>query len=257
MFSKFSFPRFSLSNFSAMIGIAAAGMALAAPGADGGTISGTMAAAPASSAASPIDISAGASDWVYFGLNSAGSYSITPSTKAGGPNSFSALTGGNLVDGFQNGTAPQYATGLNFLSFSGGSPTSSDTSNIYAYSSFTPSSFSFTQTLLGSSEVMDVYLNSYNANQDITASLSSGGSYSFNNALPQSGTDGELTLNITGTPGDTLTFSDTAVSTGQFANIGIQAVTVTAVPEPGALGLLAAAGSLALLGSRRALRRVG
>ncbi len=255
MFSKISFARYPMSKVSAVVGIAVAGIALSTAGADGGTISGTMAAAPASSAASPIDISTGASDWVYFGLNSAGSYSITPSTKAGGPNSFSALTGGNLVDGFQNGTAPQYATGFNFLSFSGGSPTSSDTSNIYAYSSFTPSSFSFTQTLLGSSEVMDVYLNSYNANHDITASLSSGGSYTFNNALPQSSLAGELTLNIAGAPGDTLTFSDTAVSTGQFANIGIQAVTVTAVPEPTTIGLVALAGSVALIARKRVLRK--
>ena len=259
MFSNFSQKVLTAASLSAVVGATIAGIAMSAPSASAGTITGTLAAAPASSAASPIDISTGASDWVYYGLSASGTVSpITPSTMSGGPNSFGTLTGSNLVDGyFSSSTTIQPATGLNFLSFSGGTAVSSDTSNVYAYSSFTPSSFSFTQTLLGTSETMNVYLNAYNANHDISASLSSGGSYANASAtLPQSGQAGVLTLNITGSPGDTLTFTDTGVSTGSFANIGIQAVTVTAVPEPGVIGLLAAAGSLALLCSRRTFRRV-
>jgi hypothetical protein len=245
-----------LSGLSMIAGTAAiAGIVISSVGASAGTITGNMASAPASSAASPIDISTGASDWEYFGLSASGSYAITPATMAGGPNSFSTLSGNGLVDGFSNGGTPQYATGLNFLSFSGGTPVSSDTSDVYAYSQYTPSAFSFTQTLLGTSETMDIYLNAYNANHDITASLSSGGTFSYDGALPQSGVAGQLTLDITGNVGDTFTFNDTDVSTGQYANIGIQAVTVTAVPEPTTLCLLAAAGSLALMASRRKPRR--
>lgn len=258
MFSKFSHKFFTAANVSAVVGATIAGLAMAAPSASAGTITGTLAAAPSSSAAGPIDISTGASDWVYYGLSASGTVSpITPATMSGGPNSFGALTGNDLVDGyFSSSTTIQPATGLNFLSFSGGTTVSSDTSNIYAYSSFTPSSFSFTQTLLGTSETMNVYLNDYNANHDISASLSSGGSYTNADAtLPQSGIAGVLTLSITGSPGDTLTFTDTGVSTGSFANIGIQGVTVTAVPEPVPLSLLAVAGSLFLITRRRALRR--
>lgn len=259
MFSSFSHKFLTAVSMSAVVGATIAGIAVSVPVASAGTITGTLAAAPSSSAASPIDISTGASDWSYYGLSASGTVSpITPSTMSGGPNSFGTLTGSNLVDGyFSSSTTIQPATGLNFLSFSGGTTVSSDTSNVYAYSSFTPSSFSFTQTLLGTSETMNVYLNAYNANHDISASLSSGGSYTNAAAtLPQSGQAGVLTLKITGSPGDTLTFTDTGVSTGSFANIGIQAVTVTAVPEPGVIGLLAAAGSVALLCSRRTFTRV-
>lgn len=258
MLSTSTVSRFKTMGVLASAGIAAASIILPVTSANAGTITGTLAAAPSSSAASPIDISSGASDWVYYGLSASGTVSpITPATMAGGPNSFGALTGNDLVDGyFSSSTTIQPATGLNFLSFSGGTTVSSDTSNIYAYSSFTPSSFSFTQTLLGASETMNVYLNDYNANHDISASLSSGGSYTNTDAtLPQSGIAGVLTLSITGSPGDTLTFTDTGVSTGSFANIGIQGVTVTAVPEPAPLCLLAVAGSLFLITRGRVLRR--
>ncbi len=256
MLSKFSFSVLTAVNLSAAVGIAVMGIALPAPGANAGTISGTMAAAPSSSAGSPIDISTGASDWIYYGVSASGTYSpITPSTMSGGPNSFSALTGKGLVDGY--GSPVTYAAGNNFLSFSGGTTVSSETSNTYTFSAWTPSGFSFTQSLLGPSETMNVYLNAYNADQGIAVSLSSGGTYTYNGALPQgAGAAGVLTMNIAGSPGDTLTFTDTGTSTGSNGNIGIQAVTVTAVPEPGVIGLLAAVGSLALLASRRVLRRV-
>ncbi|WP_367874681.1 PEP-CTERM sorting domain-containing protein [Luteolibacter sp. Populi] len=200
---------------------------------------------------SSVDISAGTDDWAYYGLS--GPSAIT--SKAGGPGSFSSLSGTFAAGGDSR----------MFLSFSGGDPVpsvGSGTAFVFP-NQVQGAALSFTATVLAESQTIRVYLVGYDSRADISAALGEGGSFSLENAvLPYTDdgdgsggnhTSGLLTLNLSGaTVGDTLTFTVAndyvGVNDSSFGFVGIQAVTVT-VPEPSSL--VVGLGGLVLLGLRR------
>ena len=238
---------------------AAGAMALVAtalPSASAGTISATLTRLPTSQT-SPVDISAGATDWIYY-------YGVTTPSQADykspGPTSFSTTLTPETVPA-SGGYGP-YTSGLGqtttnlYLSFSGGTPDSSATAD---QNSWYAMAMQMTQTLLAPSEIVKLYLRNYVTNSTFSATLSSGGSYSATNVpLPTTGNSsfGLLTLNITGAVGDVLTFTDYAQASAIHANgnasVDIQAASATVAPEPAALSLMSLAGlGILLVGRRR------
>jgi hypothetical protein len=165
--------------------------------------------------------------------------------KSGGPDSFSSVS---LVKEAAPGTNVGNDSQI-YLSFANGTPTTSATADQnFLYSS---GDASFTHTLLANSEDLTVYLVNYASQSNLSATLSgSGASYSASNVNLPLTPDGNhfygvLNLAISGTAGETLTF--TVTRPGDFGAIGIQAVSVVAsVPEPAAVTLLAT-GVLSLL----------
>jgi hypothetical protein len=143
-----------------------------------------------------------------------------------------------------------------YLSFSGGTPDASATAD---QNSWYAGAMQLTQTLIAPSETVRLYLRNYVTNSTFSATLSSGGSYSATNvALPTTGNSsfGLLTLNITGSVGDVLTFTDYAQASAIHANgnasVDIQAASVTVAPEPATLALMATVGvGILLLGRKR------
>ncbi|QJE99047.1 PEP-CTERM sorting domain-containing protein [Luteolibacter luteus] len=206
---------------------------------------------------SNVDISTDVTDWAYFGI---GGDASAVEHKADGPVSFSAITGGSFVGGDSR----------MFLGFTGGSSTGTltgGTSFVSAQQS-DGASLSFTYTVLGVDQSLQIYLVGYNSRADINVSLASGGSYSLEDQVLPYTDDGDatgsghhaglLTLDLTGaTVGDVLTFTVSneydGVSDPSFGLIGIQAVTV--VPEPSAAALLGGCGMLVLLRRRRPILR--
>ncbi len=240
---------------AAVAGALAVG-SVALPTAAAGTISATLVGLPSSST-SPVDISTGATDWIYY-------YGVTnPATadyKAPGPTSFSTTLTPETVPA-SGGDGP-YFSGLGptttnlYLSFSGGTPDASATAD---QNSWYAGAMQLTQTLIAPSETVRLYLRNYVTNSTFSATLSSGGSYSATNvALPTTGNSsfGLLTLNITGSVGDVLTFTDYAQASAIHANgnasVDIQAASVTVAPEPATLALMATVGvGILLLGRKR------
>ncbi len=241
------------------------------------TITGSFSSPPASAnrhvttSPTPVDISSGTSAWAYYGYssnpNGSGTVAAALNTDSGNAASFSALsyTPNPSQTGFSS--AGGYME-LNFTGSSGASP------NFVFDQAPNPGSstnnFSFTTKMIASSETLNVFLISFDSKSNISATLSSGGSYTANGVVlpysPPSDATGDgsghgygiLSLHITGaTIGDTLTFTDTnnltGVSSSSYANVGIQAADVV-VPEPATLGLMAVGGlGLLLLKRRRAV----
>jgi hypothetical protein len=202
----------------------------------GETISGTL-TSPVSSSASPININTGATDWAYYG-----STASTAITKAGGPGVFSSMSGAGSLIGGDSQT---------YISYSGGVGGASATARReFNYGT----QLSFTYTLSAASETVSVYVVGYNALADLSATLSgdSTATWSLNKALLPYSIDGNNTgalhtyglvnLTISGTVGETLTFTITRENTSggiTGGNVGIQAASVVAgVPEPTSMTLV-------------------
>jgi hypothetical protein len=219
------------------------------------TITGDLAAPPAYTS---IDISAGTTDWAYFGL---GGGITDVDSKAGGPASFSPIANGASV-----GTDSRI-----FLSFADGTPSSSatDEKNFVFPQQTAIGTLSFYTTLFSPDETIQIYLAGFNSRGDFTASLNSGPTFSLaDQVLPysddgdgtgQNHTYGLLTLNISNaTVGDVLTFTSVNdydnVSDTFFGSIGIQAATATAItvaPEPGSVTLIVMGALVGLLVFRK------
>jgi hypothetical protein len=225
-------------------------------------ITGGLTAPPAYTS---VDISAGTTDWAYFGLGGG----ITDiDRKAGGPASFSPIANGASV-----GTDSRI-----FLSFADGTPSSSatDERNFVFPQQTAIGTLSVFTTLFSPDETIQIYLTGFNSRGDFSASLSSGATFSLTDqVLPysddgdgtgQNHTYGVLTLNISdATVGDVLTFTSMNdydnVSDTFFGSIGIQAATATAItvaPEPGSVTLIAMGALVSLLVFRKkTYRRLG
>jgi hypothetical protein len=206
------------------------------------------------------DISAGTTDWAYFGL---GGGTTDIDSKAGGPASFSPIANGASV-----GTDSRM-----FLSFTGGTPTASvtDERNFVFPQQSTLGTLSFTTTLFASDETIQIYLAGYDSRGDFTASLSSGATFSLTDQILPYSDDGDgtgqnhtyglLTLTVSDAAvDDVLTFTSANnydnVSNSSFGSIGIQAATatITVVPEPGSVTLIALGALVIFLGFRKNLK---
>jgi hypothetical protein len=202
-----------------------------------------------------MDISSGTGDWAYFGLDgSAGSVNA----KAGGPGSFSSASGGDLNVGTDSRM---------FLGFSGGSPSGTAVmASNFVYADESPAgSLSLSITVPYPDQVIQIYMVGYNSGFDFSASLASGGDAMIEDQLLPSSPDGEtagnlhfygiLNLTVTGASvGDQLTVTFTnnygMVADSSFGNIGVQAATITAIPESSSWAI-PALGAIALSMVRR------
>jgi len=154
------------------------------------------------------------------------------------------------------------------LQFTGGSPTTGATSTQFVSASQSDgASLTFTATVLAPEQTISIYLVGYNSRADISVTLG-GETFLLGDAILPYTNDGDgtgaghtagiLTLNIgDAVVGDTLTFTVSneydGVTDSSFGFIGIQAATVTIVPEPSSMIL----GGLGLCGLalRRRVRR--
>lgn len=246
----------------ASVVVAALGLLVAGTmSASAGMVTGSVVAPPMSSASSPINISAGTLDWAVYGEQafvSGGGNGTSENTMAGGPDSISALTTNPGYQIFSTWNAlPVYMT------YSGGSTYSTPSAAIAGYNytqAFSYSDYnhmnsylSFTQTLLAPEENINVYLTGFYTSFDINATLSSGGSFIDDNVpLPLNDTQasqkpgdnhssGVVDLTVLGNVGDVVTFAvtqDQTTSDTYYSNVGINAVSVYAVPEPTTTALL-------------------
>ena len=218
---------------------------VAAAGVYGETVTGVLTSG-ISSPSSPIDISAGATDWAYYGKQggvTSGSVTLfAADVKSGGAGSFSSVTAIGKTSDWTAGTGDD---SQNYLSFSGGTPNASSTADRHFI--YTTTSESFTHTLLATSETLTIYLTDAAPNPinsvDLTATLGSSTYSAAKVTLPHaydsSHTYGALCLTVSGTVGEVLTFTMTNEG-GNNSSIGIQAATVTinSVPEPHTASLI-------------------
>ena len=203
-----------------------------------GTISGTISSPPASAQhkAVAINISRGAAAWAYYGYHSHASGAIfSPGNAA----NLTPLTGNPGLSS---------AHGYIWLTFHK-APIGPSTDFVFDQApaaGANGNSLSFQTMLLAPSETLRVYLVSFDSKANLSATLSSGGSYSKTGVvLPYSAPhDGDgtgsghgygiLTLHIKGRVGEVLTFTDTndirGVKKPALSNVGIQAVRIT-IPD--------------------------
>jgi hypothetical protein len=240
------------------------GSSLLGSAAQAATITGSF-TDPEYAAYTKMDLSADTDGWVAYGYNNTQS---ALSTKAGGQGNFSALMdeSGNALTS-SNLVIP--SNGRIKLKWSDGAPTATFDADATWIESIEGSGnngkgLSFTTTLFASSETLRVLVASKNssAHAALSAVIDSAGnpgSYSVTDVnLSDYNTHTNhdpyalLTLNIaTATVGDVLTFKITSDFTSAGAArqnwwaVGLSAATVSAVPEPACVGLLAVGGLLA------------
>lgn len=233
--------------------LAASVLLMVAAGAYGETVTGVLSSG-SSSPSSPIDISAGTTDWAYYGkqggVTSGSATLFAPDVKSGGAASFSNVTAIGKTSDWTAGTGDD---SQNYLSFSGGTPTASSSADRHFV--YTTTSESFTHTLLATSETLTIYLTDAGSNPinsvSLTATLGNSTYSAAKVTLPyaydSSHTYGVLALTVSGTVGEVLTFTMTNEG-GENSSIGIQAATVTvgSLPEPNTAMLLGA-GTIGLL----------
>lgn len=196
-------------------------------------------------------------DWAYFG-HGVDSLPTTIDRADNGPASFSAISGGALIGGDSRMQ----------LQFTGGAPTTGAISTQFVFPNQADgASLSFTASILAPEQTISIYLVGYNSRADISVTIGSE-TFSLADAILPYTNDGDgsgsghtaglLTLNIgDAVVGDTLTFTVSneydGVTDSSYGFIGIQAATVTIVPEPSSMIL----GGLGLCGLvlRRRVRR--
>ncbi len=208
--------------------------------AEPGAVSGTISSPPASALhrAAAINISHGAAAWAYYGYNGNADGAIFSSSNAA---NFTPLTGNPGLSS---------ANGYIWLTFHK-APAGPSTDFVFDQAptaGANGNSLSFQTILMAPSETLRVYLVSFDSKADLSATLSSGGSYNkIDVVLPYSAPkDGDgtgsghgygiLTLHVKGKTGEVLTFMVTndihGVKKPALSNIGIQAVRITIPHKP-------------------------
>jgi hypothetical protein len=225
------------------------------------TATGSLTAAPGSA----VNLNASTGFAYYGGV---------PPVANGAQNSFPAVQTDNAnVANFSGLTAPtgtsSSSNGSQILTtYTNASTSETSSSGLSNVGDFNPGggpgSFSLSTVLFASSETLTFYLSNYDTTSDLSLALGATTLFTLNNATLPTTVDGQhtagtLTLTVNGTIGDSLTFSDvvdlTGVSDKDYSNVGINAVTASAiaVPEPSSFAFLGA-GALALLAMRRRSR---
>ena len=235
-------------------------MALALCGtASAGIVTGSVGSMPTYS---PMDLSDGTSDWViYGGLGSNGSG--TDMTTGTASSSFTpvSITGAGPYTKGLSGVI-KYAYDAAYGTYPSGAVTSIDNAPVVADSG-TLSEVSFTHTLLGAAETLNIVVCTKSTNMqwvDLSASLNTGGSWSvINQQLPTTagnkGYFGIVSLDVTGAVGDQLSFTVSSnytnvASPPSYYGVGLSSATATVVPEPATMALFAM-GGLALIRRKR------
>ena len=199
-------------------------------------------APPITGAGAPLDISSGAADWVYYGYNGL----VTGMNTATGASAHFSPLHGKILGCW----VPGYSV---YLTFPGAK--APGTSFVFENGPYTAAGggggkiankLSFTSALIAPSELLTIFLTSYDCKSDISVSLKAHGATRiiarYNRTLvlpdnPNPHNDGSgsgtavLTLTIRGGhKGDLLEFTDqpdlAGVATTQFNNVGIQAASV-------------------------------
>jgi hypothetical protein len=186
-------------------------------------------------------------------------FTVLSSVAPAGKSSATAIVtsggaGNTIVVTYTNGTTPPQASESNSNGFYTAATNHSGNNN-----GVSGVGFSLTTKLFAPTETFQFLLENFDTASDLTASLNDAGSTSLSLTdafLPQlwsgqtfvgpgdGNTDGLLTLTVNGAIGQTLTFTDvtdfTGVSNTAFGNIGLEAITVSEVPEPATCALMGA-----------------
>lgn len=210
------------------------------------------------------NLSDGTTDWVvYGGLGAPGTATDYTSKNPAASSSFSTLhdLSGSMYTESVNGTMKFKHDG-GYGTYPAAITTSADP-NVVVANSNSASSISFTHTIGGIDESLNIYVitKTTSIKVDLSAVINTGGSWSVTDQLlptnnGKSKNQGRIALDITGAaPGDTVTFTITANYSGltspqNWWGIGLSAATSTVtsefVPEPASMALLIVGGSLVL-----------
>ena len=206
--------------------------------------------------ASPVTLSSGTSDWVYYGVpndptsngNSNIGYEHAAATNFSNVSAIQA----NL-NGFDN-----TASGYPLFNWSGGSPDSTGSSHSWAYDEFSSGNgLTFSLLVAPGSETVSVYANNFAPlSYELEASLSSGASAPPDTASLPGNADldhhyGVYTIGVANTSAvtETLTVAFIQTNSNGNANIGLYGASVAAVPEPASTGI-AVIGCMGILARR-------
>ncbi len=203
-----------------------------------GVVKGNLMAPTASSAQQPISLADGASEWAYFDYVADGRSRFIKKMYA------SAAIGRALQD---NDRVPSTGTDSQmWLTFHGGTPVASaHAARSFAYVAGAGQSIHFTTHLIASNEIVKLYLTSFDAKMNITATLGRLVKYVNRGIVlsryydPQRDGDGTgsghgyaiLRLNVSGAIGDRLKITGSVNLSGvrrtKYGSVGFQAVSIS------------------------------
>jgi hypothetical protein len=200
---------------------------------------------------------AGTVDWAIWNLSSSLSTPRLPTNyKSGGPRAVSAISavGGGSIRGYT-----QVPTELYSYTDGANSPTTltNSTQNFAANSDLDTLGRGVSLTITGDPAQLykvDVWTSGFNATGTLTANLTGATSYSDFNSYGASKTPALYSFTFQpNSASDLLTIQYVMTADlGSSAHVGIQAVTISAIPEPSTLVLLVGAlGALASVQRRR------